>query len=233
MQEHSAPGDERQGRQAPAIRVIVVDDQHVVRSGFQTILDNQPDIEVIGEASNGLEAVEIAQRLRPDVVLMDIRMPVLDGIEATRRLAGLDVTDPVRVLVLTTFDLDDYVYDALRAGASGFLLKDATRDELLNAVRVVAGGDALLAPTVTRRLIADFIQRPRSGPLDPARLDALTQREREVLVLIARGMSNAEIAAELIVGEATVKSHVAHVLMKLHLRDRIQAVILAYELGIV
>jgi DNA-binding NarL/FixJ family response regulator len=164
---------------------------------------------------------------------MDIRMPVLDGIEATRRLAGPDVADPIRVLVLTTFDLDDYVYDALRAGASGFLLKDATRDELLNAVRVVAGGDALLAPTVTRRLIHEFIQRPPSRRPDPARLDVLTQREREVLVLIARGMSNAEIAAELIVGDATVKSHVAHVLMKLDLRDRIQAVILAYELGIV
>ena len=231
MHESSAPGDDR--RHDATIRVIVVDDQHVVRSGFQTILDNQPDIEVIGEASNGLEAVEVAGRLRPDVVLMDIRMPVLDGIEATRRLAGPDVADPVRVLVLTTFDLDDYVYDALRAGASGFLLKDAARDELLNAVRVVAAGDALLAPTVTRRLIHEFIQRPPSRRPDPARLDVLTQREREVLVLIARGMSNAEIAAELIVGDATVKSHVAHVLMKLDLRDRIQAVILAYELGIV
>jgi DNA-binding NarL/FixJ family response regulator len=216
-----------------AIRVLVVDDQHVVRAGFQTILDTQPDIEVIGEAANGLDAIEVVQRLRPDVVLMDIRMPVLDGIEATRRLAGPDVADPVRVLVLTTFDLDDYVYEALRAGASGFLLKDATRDELLNAVRVVAAGDALLAPSVTRRLIAEFIERPPARRPDPARLDALTQREREVLVLIARGMSNAEIAAELIVGDATVKSHVAHVLMKLQLRDRIQAVILAYELGIV
>ena len=213
--------------------MVVVDDQHVVRAGFQTILDTQPDIEVVGEADNGRDAVEIVRRLRPDVVLMDIRMPVLDGIEATRRLAGPDVADPVRVLVLTTFDLDDYVYEALRAGASGFLLKDATRDELLHAVRVVAAGDALLAPSVTSRLIAEFVQRPPAQRPDPKRLDALTQREREVLVLIARGMSNAEIAAELVVGDATVKSHVAHVLMKLALRDRIQAVILAYELGIV
>lgn len=211
------------------LRVLVVDDQHVVRTGFQTILDAQPDIQVVGEAANGLEAVEVAGRLRPDVVVMDIRMPVLDGIEATRRLAGPDV----RVLVLTTFDLDEYVYDALRAGASGFLLKDATRDELLAAVRTVARGDALLAPSIAKRLIADFVARAPSRPVDVGRLAGLTTREREVLVLIARGMSNAEIAAELIVGEATVKSHVAHVLMKLQLRDRIQAVILAYELGIV
>jgi DNA-binding NarL/FixJ family response regulator len=215
------------------IRVVVADDQHVVRTGFQTILDNQPDMEVVGEAADGAQAIEVVERLRPDVVLMDIRMPVLDGIQATMRLAGPQVTDPSRVLVLTTFDLDDYVYDALRAGASGFLLKDATRDELLHAVRVIAGGDALLAPAVTRRLIADFVQRPNAVRPDLHQLDTLTQREREVLVHIAAGRSNAEIAAELIVGEATVKSHVAHVLMKLHLRDRIQAVILAYELGLV
>jgi DNA-binding NarL/FixJ family response regulator len=234
MCESAAPGGDRRDRLSDTgIRVIVVDDQHVVRAGFQTILDTQPDIEVIGEAADGLAAIDIVQRLRPDVVLMDIRMPVLDGIEATRRLAGPDVADPVRVLVLTTFDLDDYVYEALRAGASGFLLKDATRDELLHAVRVVAAGDALLAPSVTRRLIAEFIHRPPVQRPDATRLDVLTQREREVLALIARGMSNAEIAAELIVGEATVKSHVAHVLMKLDLRDRIQAVILAYELGII
>jgi len=220
------------GTGAP-IRVVVVDDQHIVRTGFQTILDAQADIEVVGEAADGREAVELASRLRPDVVLMDIRMPVLDGIEATRRIAGPDVAEPVRVLVLTTFDLDDYVYDALRAGASGFMLKDATRDELLHAVRTVARGDALLAPAITRRLIADFLERAPAGRPTPAALDALTQREREVFELIARGMSNAEIATALIVGEATVKSHVAHLLMKLQLRDRVQAVILAYELGVV
>jgi DNA-binding NarL/FixJ family response regulator len=215
------------------IRVLVVDDQHVVRTGFQTILDAQPDIDVVGEAANGQEAIELATRVRPDVVLMDIRMPVLDGIEATRRIVGADLDRPVRVLVLTTFDLDDYVYDALRAGASGFMLKDATRDELLHAVRTVARGDALLAPTITKRLIADILDRSPTRRPDPAQLETLTQREREVFELIARGMSNAEIARELIVGEATVKSHVAHVLMKLQVRDRVQAVILAYELGVV
>jgi len=215
------------------IRVVVADDQHVVRDGFRTILDADPEIVVVGEAADGLDAVAVTKREQPDVVLMDIRMPVLDGIEATRRLAGPDVAEPTRVLVLTTFDLDDYVYDALRAGASGFLLKDATRDELIQAVRVVAAGESLLAPTVTKRLIADFVRRPAPVHLDPRRLDVLTTREREVLDLIARGMSNSEIAAALIVGEATVKSHVAHVLMKLDLRDRVQAVILAYEMGIV
>jgi DNA-binding NarL/FixJ family response regulator len=215
------------------IRVVVVDDQHIVRTGFQTILDAQTDIEVVGEAADGREAVEIATRLRPDVVLMDIRMPVLDGIEATRRIAGPDVAAPIRVLVLTTFDLDDYVYEALQAGASGFMLKDATREELLHAVRTVARGDALLAPAITRRLIADFLERSPARRPTPIDLDTLTQREREVFELIARGMSNAEIAQALVVGEATVKSHVAHVLMKLQVRDRVQAVILAYELGVV
>jgi DNA-binding NarL/FixJ family response regulator len=215
------------------IRVVVVDDQPIVRAGFHTILDTQADIEVVGEAADGIEAVEIAQRLRPDVVLMDIRMPRLDGIAATRQLAGPDITDPIRVIVLTTFDLDEYVYDALGAGASGFLLKDAGREELVHAVRVVARGDALLAPAVTRRLVSEFVRRPLAPAPPSARLDVLTQRERDVLGLIARGMSNAEIATELIVGEATVKSHVAHLLMKLALRDRIQAVILAYELGVV
>lgn len=216
------------------IRVLVVDDQPVVRTGFATILGTQPDLEVVGEAGDGREGVEEARRLRPDVVLMDIRMPVLDGIGATRQLAGSDVADPVRVLVLTTFDLDEYVYDALRAGASGFLLKDVTRDELVRAVRVVAAGDALLAPGVTRRLISEFAQlRPEPDPDGGAALASLTPREHEVLVLLARGLSNAEIAAELIVGEATVKSHVAHVLLKLGRRDRVQAVICAYELGVV
>jgi DNA-binding NarL/FixJ family response regulator len=210
------------------VRVLVADDQALVRAGFRMILEAQPDIEVVAEAGNGREAVEAAARLRPDVALMDVRMPEMDGLEATRLLS-----DSVRVVVLTTFDLDEYVYDALAAGASGFLLKDVSRDELVHAVRVVAAGDAMLAPSVTRRLVAEFArQRPAPRPT-PTRLNVLTSREREVLGLVARGLSNAEIAAELFVGEATVKSHVAHLLMKLDLRDRIQAVILAHELGIV
>jgi DNA-binding NarL/FixJ family response regulator len=215
-----------------AVRVVVADDQPVVRTGFRTILEAS-GIEVVDEAGDGDEAVAAARRSRPDVVLMDIRMPALDGIEATRRLAGPDVADPVRVLVLTTFDLDDYVYDALRAGASGFLLKDVGREELVAAVRVVAGGDALLAPSVTRRLLEEFARRPAADRPAPASLDALTPREREVLSLVAQGRSNAEIAAALFVGEATVKSHVGHLLMKLGLRDRVHAVIHAYEVGLV
>ena len=215
-----------------AVRVVVVDDQPVVRTGFRTILEAS-GIEVVDEAGDGRQAVAAARRCRPDVVLMDIRMPVLDGIEATRQLAGPDVADPVRVLVLTTFDLDDHVYDALRAGASGFLLKDVGREQLVDAVRVVAGGDALLAPSVTRRLLEEFARRPSANRLPPAALDVLTPREREVLALVARGRSNAEIAAELYVGEATVKSHVAHLLMKLGLRDRVHAVIHAYDVGLV
>ena len=214
------------------LQVVVADDQPVVRAGFRTILEAS-GIEVVAEAGDGVEAVAAARRIRPDVVLMDIRMPELDGIEATRQLAGPSVVDPVRVLVLTTFDLDDYVYEALRAGASGFLLKDVGREELVAAVRVVAAGEALLAPSVTRRLLEEFA---RSSPVErpsPSSLDALTPREREVLVLLARGRSNAEIAAELYVGEATVKSHVAHLLMKLGLRDRVHAVIRAYEVGLV
>ena len=218
------------------LRALIADDQALVRAGFRMILEAQPDIEVVAEAANGREAVEASTRLRPDVVLMDIRIPEMDGLEATRLLAGPDApteSPVVKVLVLTTFDLDDYVYDALQAGASGFLLKDVSRDELVHAVRVVAAGEALLAPSVTRRLIEEFArQRPAPRPT-PAQLEVLTARERDVLELVAQGLSNSEIAATLIVGEATVKSHVAHLLMKLDLRDRIQAVILAYEVGLV
>jgi DNA-binding NarL/FixJ family response regulator len=211
------------------LRLLIADDQAVVRMGFTAMLDSQPDMTVVGTAEDGKQAVKIARQLRPDVVLMDIRMPVLDGIEATKQL-GLDRTPP-SVLVLTTFDLDDYVYEALRAGASGFLLKDATPEEILAAVRAVGAGEALLAPSVTRRLIAEFAARKRL--LAPPELDRLTAREREVLMLIAAGLTNAEIAGRLSLAEQTVKSHVSSVLFKLELRDRVQAVILAYESGLV
>jgi len=211
------------------LRLLVADDQAVVRMGFTAMLDSQPDMTVVGTAEDGKQAVKIARDLRPDVVLMDIRMPVLDGIEATRQL-GLDQAPP-SVLVLTTFDLDDYVYEALRAGASGFLLKDATPEEILAAVRVVGAGEALLAPSVTRRLIAEFAARKRL--VAPPALDRLTAREREVLLLVAAGLTNAEIAGRLCLAEQTVKSHVSSVLFKLELRDRVQAVILAYESGLV
>jgi len=211
------------------LRLLVADDQAVVRMGFTAMLDSQPDMTVVGTAQDGEQAVRIARELRPDVVLMDIRMPVLDGIEATRRLSA-DEAAP-SVLVLTTFDLDDYVYDALRAGASGFLLKDATPEEILAAVRVVGAGDALLAPSVTRRLIAEFAARRRLTA--PPALDRLTAREREVLLLVAGGLTNAEIAGRLCLAEQTVKSHVSSMLFKLELRDRVQAVILAYESGLV
>lgn len=211
------------------IRVVIADDQNLVRQGLRLILDAQPDIEVLGEAVNGLDAVTVVRSLRPDVVLMDIRMPELDGIEATRRLIGRG-DQACRVLILTTFDLDAYVYDALRAGASGFLLKDAPAAQLISAVRMIAAGDALLAPTITRRLIEEFSD---PGPAPPPGLDELTNRELEVLRLVARGFSNAEVAAELVIGESTVKTHVARILMKLGIRDRVQAVVLAYEAGVV
>jgi DNA-binding NarL/FixJ family response regulator len=213
------------------IRVLVADDQGMVRSGFSTLLNAQPDIEVIGEAVNGQDAIAGAARLKPDVILMDVRMPVLDGLQATRQITATD--DHPRILVLTTFDLDDYVYEALRAGASGFLLKDASAGELAEAVRVVAAGDGLLAPGVTRRLIAEFARM--GGPRLSARKSVknLTDRETEVLALVARGMTNAEIAGYLVVAEQTVKTHVSHVLTKLGLRDRAQAVVFAYESGLV
>ena len=213
------------------IRVLVADDQALVRDGFGMILDAQPDIEVVAEAEDGREAVDLARELRPDVVLMDIRMPEVDGIEATRRLMADGIA--TRVLMLTTFDQNEYVYEAMKAGASGFLLKDVRREELVNAVRVVAAGDALLAPTLTRRLIEDFVRRPPPGAPPSGPIAELTERESEVLRLIARGLSNAEIAAELVVSDATVKTHVARILSKLGLRDRIQAVVLAYETGFV
>jgi len=212
------------------IRVLIADDQALVRTGFRVILDAEPDLQVVGEAGDGREAVDLVQQKRPDVVLMDIRMPNLDGIEATRRLTALPRAP--RVLMLTTFDLDQYVYEALRAGASGFLLKDAGADELLHGVRVVAAGEALLSPSITRRLIADYARRPPASE-QPAALAELTPRELEVLRLLARGLSNGEIARELVLGEATVKTHVARVFQKLDLHDRAQAVVLAYETGLV
>ena len=215
------------------MRVLVADDQPVVRAGFQTILEAQPDIVVVGEASDGLQAVEQSRRLRPDVVLMDIRMPNLDGLQATRLLAGPDVPDPVRVLVLTTFDLDDYVYEALRAGASGFLLKDVPPEQLFEAIRVVAAGDALLAPAVTRRLIAEFASRPRAVTTAQAVAEQLTEREVDVLRYVARGLTNSEIAERLTLSPLTVKTHVSRMLTKLRLRDRAQLVMLAYESGLV
>jgi DNA-binding NarL/FixJ family response regulator len=213
------------------IRVLVADDQALVRAGFRAILEAQEDLEVVGEAADGGEAVTIAREVRPDVVLMDVRMPGVDGIEATRRLV-LDGDAP-RVLMLTTFDLDEYVYEAMKAGASGFLLKDAPRDQLVGAVRTVAAGDALLAPALVRRLIEDFVRRPPPGARSPTDLAELTERELEVLALIARGLANTEIAAQLFLSEATVRTHVSHILAKLGLRDRVQAVVLAYETGLV
>jgi DNA-binding NarL/FixJ family response regulator len=216
-----------------SVRVLLVDDQALIRAGFRMILEAEDDIEVVGECGDGVQAIDSVKRLDPDVVLMDIRMPEMDGIEATRRIVGQDGEAPVKVLMLTTFDLDEYVYDALRAGASGFLLKDVPADQLVSGIRLVAQGDALLAPTITRRLIQEFSSSARRREERPAVLDELTPREMDVFRLMARGMSNAEIAAELIVSDATVKTHVARILMKLEVRDRVQAVVLAYESGVV
>ena len=209
------------------IRVLIADDQSMVRTGLRMLLSSEEDIEVVAEASNGLEAVQKADRFDPDVILMDIRMPELDGLEATRRVLASD--KGARVLVLTTFDLDEYVYEALRAGASGFVLKDDPAEQILAAVRVVAGGNALLSPTVTKRVIRQFTRTPRREP--PKALDDLSDREQEVFRLIARGLSNAEIGKELFISETTVKTHITHILQKLDLRDRVQAIVLAYETG--
>ena len=215
-----------------SVRVLIVDDQALVRSGFRMILEARDDLEVVGEAENGAQAIELARELAPDVVLMDVRMPVLDGVEATRRL--LESGSCARVIILTTFDLDEYVFEALRAGASGFLLKDVQPAQLAEAIRVVASGEALLAPSVTRRLLDRFAASFDASIKKPLpELDSLTPRELEILRLIAAGLSNAEIAAELVVSETTVKTHVSSVLRKLQLRDRVQAVVLAYEAGLV
>jgi DNA-binding NarL/FixJ family response regulator len=211
-----------------SVRVLVADDQSMVRAGFRMLLSEEPDIEVVAEASNGLEAVEKAARFRPTVVLMDIRMPELDGLEATRRILAAD--EAARILILTTFDLDEYVYEALRAGASGFVLKDDPPEQLLAAVRTVAGGDALLSPGITKRVIKQFTRIPHPAP--PRQVDDLSERELDVFRLVTRGLSNAEIGQELYISDATVKTHITHILQKLNLRDRVQAVVLAYETGL-
>ena len=210
------------------IRVLVADDQSMVRAGFRMLLSREEDIEVVAEAANGLEAVEKAARLRPTVVLMDIRMPELDGLEATRRILATD--SAARILILTTFDLDEYVYEALRAGASGFVLKDDPAEQLLSAIRIVAGGEALLSPAITKRVISQFSRIPQRAPQKD--LEDLTERELEVLRLIARGLSNSEIGQELYISDTTVKTHITHIFQKLDLRDRVQAVVLAYESGL-
>ncbi len=215
------------------IQVLLVDDQALVRAGFRVLLETAPDIEVVGEAADGNEAVAAALDLRPDVVLMDIRMPYMDGLLATRRILELMAERAPRVVILTTFDADEYVYEALRSGASGFLLKDADPENLIEAVRVVAAGDALLAPSVTRRLIAEFASRPEVRQARPRQLEDLTEREREVLTLVAQGLSNEEIADRLVISPTTSKTHVSRILMKLGARDRTQLVVLAYETGFV
>ena len=216
-----------------SIDVLIADDQQLVRAGFRVLIDSAADLEVVGEASTGLEAVELARATCPDVVLMDIRMPEMDGIEATREILGDPACADTRILVLTTFDLDEYVFEALRSGASGFLLKDTDPEDLLAAVRIVASGDALLAPSVTRRLIAEFARRPATVRPDAKALDVLTQREREVVALVGRGLSNAEIARELYISPATAKTHVSRAMMKLGARDRAQLVVVAFETGLV
>jgi DNA-binding NarL/FixJ family response regulator len=216
------------------IRVLIVDDQSLVRAGFRMILEAEDGIEVLGEAADGAEALDAARELDPDVILMDVRMPVVDGLEATRRLLDGAGDDGPKVLILTTFDLDEYVYEALRAGASGFMLKDTPPEQLVDAIRIVASGDALLSPTITRRVIAEFVKRPPESVRRPSpMLEELTTRELEILRYVARGLSNAEIAKEAFVSETTVKTHVAHILMKLRVRDRVQAVVFAYENGVV
>ena len=213
------------------IRVLIADDQPLVRDGLRAILEAQDDVEVVGEAANGREVMQLARELRPDLAVIDIRMPELDGLEATRRL--MREADPPRILILTTFDLDEYVYEAMKAGAGGFLLKDVPRAQLIAGVRAVAGGEALVSPAITQRLIEHFVRRPPLGSGIPPELAELSERELEVLGLVARGLSNAEIANDLYLGEATVKSHIGHILRKLDLRDRVQAVVLAYESGLV
>ncbi len=215
------------------VRVGVADDQPLIRTGLRSMIDHAPDLELVGEAADGEEAVELARQERPDVVLMDIRMPVLDGIEATRRITSDADLAAVRVVMLTTFDVDDYVHAAIRAGASGFLLKDAPPEDVLDAIRVVFRGDALLAPSVTRRIIEELAARPDPNRAAPPQLDILTDREREVLSLVGRGLSNAEIGARLYVSPATAKTHVSHVMTKLYARDRAQLVVIAYESGLI
>jgi DNA-binding NarL/FixJ family response regulator len=215
------------------IRVVLADDQTLVRSGFRVLLERAGDVEVVGEAADGADALELVRAERPDVVLMDIRMPSVDGLEATRRIAADPALAAVRVVMLTTFDLDEYVFEALHAGAAGFLLKDVEPDDLRDAVRVVAAGDSLLAPSVTRRLISEFVSRPQERRPPPPELDDLTEREREVLGLVARGLTNDEIAARLVISPATAKTHVSRILLKLGARDRSQLVVIAYESGLV
>lgn len=214
-----------------SVRLLIADDQVLVRAGFRKLLEAEPDIDVVGEAATGHEAIDLARRLRPDLVLMDIRMPELDGLAATSQV--LKESNRTRVIILTTYDLDEYVFEALQAGASGFLLKDSPPDQLVAAIHIVGRGDALLAPSITRRLIEEFTRRPQPRAEVVERIQRLTARETEVLKLMARGLSNAEIARELVLGEATIKTHVTNVLMKLALRDRVQAVVVAYESGLV